>query len=101
MQTEIAHPGPLLSPAGRLTAAGWSRFPLLDCNLERAAFCSPPLRPFQFLRVKRWDYYAVFSPRRFFSATIAHLGYAGNIFVYTMDFASGDLHEDGLVIPLG
>ncbi len=45
--------------------------------------------------------YAVFSPRRFFSATIADLGYAGNLFVYTMDFATGDLHEEGLVVPLG
>ena len=51
--------------------------------------------------MKRWDYYAVFTPRRFFSATIAHLGYAGNIFVYTLDFASHELHEEGLVIPLG
>jgi hypothetical protein len=29
------------------------------------------------------------------------LGYAGNLFVYTLDFATGDLHEEGLVIPLG
>ena len=78
---------------------GWSRQPLLDCNLENARFYA--LRPLQRLRLKRWDYYAVFTPRRFFSATIADLGYAGNIFVYTLDFASGDLHEEGLVIPLG
>ena len=38
--------------------------------------------------MKRWDYYAVFTPQRFFSATIANLGYAGNIFVYMLDFAS-------------
>ena len=55
----------------------------------------------QRFRIKRWDYYAVFTPQRFFSATIADLGYAGNIFVYTLDFASGDLHEEGVVIPLG
>jgi hypothetical protein len=55
----------------------------------------------QRFRIKRWDYYAVFSPRRFFSATIADLGYAGNLFVYTMDFATGALHEEGLVIPFG
>ena len=54
----------------------------------------------QFLRLKRWDYYAVFTPQRFFSATIADLGYAGNIFVYTLDFATNELHEEGLVIPL-
>jgi hypothetical protein len=52
------------------------------------------------LRLKRWDYYAVFTPWHFFSATIADLGYAGNIFVYMLDLKSGDLHEEGLVVPL-
>jgi hypothetical protein len=98
MQTQITTPGPLLNAAGRLAQVGWSPQPLLDCNLEAARFYA--LRPFQFLRLKRWDYYAVFTPRRFFSATIADLGYAGNIFVYTLDFASGELHEEGLVVPL-
>jgi len=99
MQIELTQPGPLLRPDGRLAQIGWSRQPLLDCNLEAARFYA--VRPFQRFRIKRWDYYAVFSPRRFFSATIADLGYAGNLFVYTMDFATGDLHEEGLVVPLG
>jgi hypothetical protein len=55
----------------------------------------------QRFRIKRWDYYAIFTPKRFFSATIADLGYAGNIFVYTLDFKTKVLHEEGLVIPLG
>jgi len=97
MQTEL-HPGPLLRPDGSLSQIGWARQPVLDCNLEAARFYA--LRPLQRFRVKRWDYYAVFTPRRFFSATIADLGYAGNIFIYTLDFESGDLHEEGLVIPL-
>lgn len=99
MQKELTQSGTLLDSTGTLSQAGWSRQPLLDCNLENAHFYT--LRPLQRLRLKRWDYYAVFTPRRFFSATIADLGYAGNIFVYTLDFASGDLHEEGLVIPLG
>ena len=99
MQTELSQPGPLLKPDGNLAQIGWARQPLLDCNLESARFYA--LRPLQRFRVKRWDYYAVFTPRRFFSATIANLGYAGNIFVYTLDFETGDLHEEGLVIPLG
>jgi hypothetical protein len=99
MQTELTRPGPLLNPDGSLAQVGWARRPLLDCNLESARFYS--LRMFQRFRIKRWDYYAVFSPTRFFSATIADLGYAGNIFVYTMDFGTGELHEDGSVIPLG
>ncbi len=99
MQNEITQPGPLLDPAGRLAQVGWSRQPLLECNLEKARFYA--LRPLQRFRIKRWDYYAIFTPQRFFSATIADLGYAGNIFVYTLDFATGGLHEEGLVIPLG
>jgi hypothetical protein len=101
MQTELSKAGPLLDDKGNLAQVGWSRQPLLECNLEQAAFYPAWKRPFQRFRIKRWDYYAVFTPARFFSATIADLGYAGNIFVYTIDFASRDLHEDGLVIPLG
>ena len=93
MQNELTQPGPLLNAQGKLTQVGWSRKPLLDCNLENARFHR--------FRVKRWDYYAIFTPNRFFSATIADLGYAGNIFVYTLDFTTGELHEEGLVIPFG
>jgi len=99
MQIELKQPGPLLDDQGRLSQVGWSRFPILESNLEAARFYR--FRAFQRFRIKRWDYYAVFTPQRFFSATIADLGYAGNIFVYTLDFTSGELHEEGLVIPLG
>ncbi len=99
MQNELTQPGPLLDPNGKLANIGWSRHPILDCNLENARFYA--LRPLQRFRKKRWDYYAIFTPTRFFSATIADLGYAGNIFVYTLDFETGDLHEEGLVIPFG
>ena len=99
MEIELTQPGPLLRPDGRLAQIGWARQPLLDCNLEQARFYT--LRALQRFRIKRWDYYAVFSPRRFFSATIADLGYVANLFVYTLDFETGDLHEEGRVIPLG
>lgn len=99
MQTELTQAGPLLHANGQLAQVGWARQPLLDCNLEAAHFHA--FTPFQRFRIKRWDYYAVFSPRRFFSATIADLGYAGNLFVYTLDFETGELHEEGLVVPFG
>lgn len=38
MQTELTQSGPLLDPRSRLTQVGWSRRPLLDCNLENAHF---------------------------------------------------------------
>ncbi len=99
MQSELTSPSPLLSPDGSLSQVGWSRQPLLDCNLENARFYA--LRTLQRWRIKRWDYYAVFTPRRFFSATIADIGYIGNIFVYTLDFETKELHEESLIVPLG
>jgi hypothetical protein len=99
MQTELIRIGPLLAPDGHLSQVGWSRQPLLDCNLEVARFYA--LRSFQRFRIKRWDYYAIFTPNGFFSATISDLGYAGNLFVYVMDFKTGELHEEGLVVPFG
>ena len=101
MQTEITTTTPLLDNDGNLVQIGWARYPLLESNLENAAFYPRMLRAFQFSRIKVWDYYAIFTPQRFFSATIANLGYAGNIFVYTLDFETGELHEEGLVIPFG
>lgn len=99
MQTEITQPGPLLGQNGSLQQVGWARQQTLDCNLENARFYA--LRGLQRFRVKRWDYYAVFTPQRFFSATVADLGYAGNIFVYTIDFKTKELHEESLVVPFG
>ena len=98
MQTKLSQAGKLLDAHGRLTQVGWSPQPLLDCNLEDASFYT--FKPFQRFRIKRWDYYAVFTPQQFFSATVADLGYAGNIFVYDLDFATNELHEQGLVVPL-
>ena len=100
MQTELTKPGHLLKNDGTLAQIGWSRQARLDCNFEQAAFYPRPLRFLQRLRLKCWDYYAVFTPQRFFSATIADLGYAGNVFVYLLDWESGKLIEEGKVIPL-
>ena len=97
-QIELTQPAPLLQPDGTLANVGWSRQPILDCNLEAAHFYS--LRFLQRLRIKRWDYYAVTSPTHFFSATLADLGYAGQVFIYLIDFVTGEYHEAALTIPL-
>ena len=89
MEKLISQPGLLLRPDGELAIRGWSPQPLLDSNLEYVNFYK--LKFLQPLRLKRWDYYAFFTPRRFFSATIADLGYAGNLFVYTLDFETKEL----------
>jgi len=96
---EITVPGILLDERGELAQAGWARQPYLDCNLENAR--SVPLRPFQALRLKRWDYYAVATPECFFSVTLAHLGYVGSVFAYILDFATNELTEETLLVPLG
>jgi len=97
-QIELTQSSPLLKPDGTLTQVGWSRQPLLDCNLEAAQFYA--LRFMQRFRLKRWDYYAVTSPSHFFSATLADLGYAGQAFIYLIDFATGQYHEATLTLPL-
>jgi len=96
---EITEPGPLLDATGAVREPGWARHPVLDCNLENAHFYR--IRAAQPLRTKRWDYYGVTHPDGFFSATIADLGYAGQVFVYIIDFATGTCHEDTVTIPFG
>jgi hypothetical protein len=97
LQAELTQPSPLLAVDGQLTQVGWSRQPLLDCNLENARFYS--LRFLQRFRIKRWDYYGFTTPDHFFSATLADLGYAGQVFIYLIDFTSGKCHEATLTLP--
>ena len=86
----------LLDERGKLTQVGWSRRPLLDCNLEAARFYR--LRFLQRLRIKRWDYYGITTPTHFYSFTLADLGYAGQVFAYVVDFESGQYHEETLTL---
>ena len=78
-QHQIVEPSALLDSDGRLRQVGWARKPLIDCNLEDARFYR--LRGLRRFRIKRWDYYGVTHPTGYFSATIADLGYAGQVFV--------------------
>ncbi|MBN1657458.1 MAG: DUF2804 domain-containing protein [Anaerolineae bacterium] len=98
MQREV-NPGVLLDERGEVAQAGWSRQPVLDCNLENAAFYR--VRALQRLRVKRWDYYGLTTPTHYFSFTLADLGYAGQVFAYVVDFEGRRHHEETLTIPFG
>jgi len=100
MQRELTTASPLLDKSGNLVQVGWARQPLLDCNLENVRFYRLA-RPLQAFRLKHWDYYGVTTPEFYFSATLAHLGYAGLVFVYTVDFVTAELHEETLLVPLG
>jgi len=98
MQHEITESSNLLDSAGRLVQCGWARQPLLTYNPENLAFYR--LRALQFLRLKEWDYYAVFTPRYFVAMAVANLGYADNVFAYLLDFEQPWMHEESLLIPL-
>jgi hypothetical protein len=98
MQRELTTPSPLLDERGELVQVGWSRQPLLDCNLENAGFCR--LRFLQPLRLKRWDYSGLTTPTHYFSFTLADLGYAGQVFAYVVDFEARRHHEETLTLPL-
>jgi len=98
MQRELTTPSPLLDERGELVQVGWSRQPLLDCNLEKAGFYR--LRALQPLRLKRWDYYGLTTPTHYFSFTLADLGYAGQVFAYGVDFQARQHHEETLTLPL-
>jgi hypothetical protein len=98
-QFEITEPSPLLTPNGELAQVGWARRPLLDCNLEQASFYR--LGAAQRYRIKRWDYYGVTFPDGYFSATIANLGYVGQVFTYLVDFAAATYREATITIPFG
>ena len=99
LEHEITRSSPLLDESGRLVQLGWARQPRLDTNLEAARFYR--FRAAQRFRIKRWDYYGVTAPDLYFSATLADLGYAGQVFVYVVDFAEGTHHEETMTVPLG
>ncbi|OGO18495.1 MAG: hypothetical protein A2Z14_19845 [Chloroflexi bacterium RBG_16_48_8] len=98
-QHELHTSGFLLDARGNVTQVGWSRQPLLDCNLEQANFYR--LRSLQPFRIKRWDYYGVTTPSFYFSVTLADLGYAGQAFAYFVDFEQGQHTEETVTIPFG
>jgi len=92
LERQLTAPVDLCLPNGRLNPAaiGWSRTPLHRCNLHG-----------RWPRKKRWNYWAVTTETHLFSATISHLDYAGLVFVYYADFATGQFMETTRLLPLG
>lgn len=96
-QRLLTKSGELLDDQGNLNDYGWARQPVLDANLEKAHFYR--LRFLQPLRMKRWDYYGIFTPDYFFSFTISDVGYLGMVFAYVVDFKQKTCHEETISIP--
>ena len=93
---EITTAGPLLDAHGRLREPGWARAPLLAFDPEGAGGAL-----FRQFRLKQWDYYGIWTPDLYLSASIAHVGYIGMAFVYVMDLVSGRNPERTVIRPLG
>jgi hypothetical protein len=100
-QHEILEASPLLDAQGRLTQVGWARAPLLDCNLEQAAFYPRPLR---FFAAPARQAVGLLWRHDAGALLLRHPGGPGlcrQAFVYTVDFATGHYHEETLTIPPG
>jgi hypothetical protein len=96
---EITQPGKLLDEKGNLSAYGWARQPLLDANLENVNIYG--LKCLQKLRVKRWQYFGITTPTHFFSFTLSDVGYLGPVFVYVLEFETGQYREQTVNVPFG
>ncbi|HPQ68263.1 MAG TPA: DUF2804 domain-containing protein [bacterium] len=98
-QHEITEAGMLLDDAGRLTARGYSKRPVLTYNPENVRRFPWPWA--NRLRLKEWDYYGTTTPDYFFSCCVSHVGYIGLVFVYYIDFRNNRLLDGIHVTPLG
>ena len=99
VQQKVKYQGALLRADGSLAQVGWSPQPRLDCNLEQAHFYRAKfLQP---MRIKRWDYYGVFTPTHYFSFTISHIGYMGLMFCYVLNFETKQYEEQTIIVPFG
>jgi hypothetical protein len=99
VQHEIKTSDTLLDASGFLKHKGYSKRPVLTYNPENIKIY--PLRFLNRLRLKEWDYYGVTTQDFFFSATVAHIGYAGFVFVYFIDFREKSMVEETVLTPFG
>ncbi len=83
-EPELTNAVDLCLPDGRLNpeAAGWSRFPLHNCNLRGSL-----------LRKKRWNYWAVTTEHFLFSVTLSNIDCLGLAFIYFLDFKTKLFNE--------
>lgn len=95
MQHELTTSGTLLDARGRLRQRGWARQPRFDANLEVLS------RWITATRLKRWDYYGIWTPDWYVSATVSHVGYVGLVFCYAIDLRSGHQPDHTITRPFG
>ena len=69
---------------------GWARTPIHTCNLKGA-----------WPRKKKWNYWCIMNSECLFSATISNIDYVGMVFIYYLDFKTGDFIEKTIMSPFG
>jgi hypothetical protein len=91
-EREIVEEVPLCTPDGRLNpdAMGWSRRPIHRCALRG-----------NWLRRKRWDYWALTTDRHLLFLLLADVDYLGLAVVSLLDLATGRRFEAAAATPLG
>lgn len=91
-EIELTRPVDLCDSQGNLnpSAAGWSRSPFHRCNLH-----GHPLRK------KAWNYWCITTPTHLFSVTLSNVDYMGLAFIYYLDFATREFHEQTVMTALG
>ncbi len=99
MQNEIKIRDTLLDENGFLKHGGFARSPVLEYNPENVSVY--PCAFLNRLRLKEWDYYGVTTEEFYFSATVSHIGYAGVVFVYFIDFQKKTMVEETILTPFG
>ena len=99
MQNEITTRDQLLDDRGFLKHKGFSKRFTLEYNPENIKIY--PLPFLNRLRLKEWDYYGITTRDFYFSATISHIGYAGFVFIYYIDFQKKLMVEENVLTPFG
>lgn len=99
MQNEIKRRDHLLNGGGFLKHKGFSKRFTLEYNPENIRVY--PLSFLNRLRLKEWDYYGVTTRDFYFSATVSHIGYAGFVFIYFIDFQKKTMAEESVLTPFG
>lgn len=89
-EAELRDPVRLCDPRGHLRpeAIGWSRRPLVTCNLRGA-----------WPRKKRWDYWCVTTPTHLIALTYADIDYLGIADLFFLCFESGRTHHHSVAVP--
>lgn len=91
-ERRLLEPVPLCKTDGKLNpdAVGWATSPLIQCNLKG-----------DWLRKKKWNYWAITSPDALFSLTLSNVDYMGLAFIYFLDFHTLEFTEQTVMAPFG